>query len=254
MADAPVLVEAARGVATVTLNRPAAGNAFDGALVAALAGAVARLGGDSDVRAVLLTGAGKNFCAGADLNWMKDAGEAETRALAAMYRALDALPKPTVALVQGAAYAGGIGLVAACDIAIAADTASFCISEARLGLIPAMISPYVLAAIGPRAARRYFLTAERFDAAEALRIGLVHAVAPAAELAAAGARLAETLRQNAPGAMADAKRLIADVAGRPRDDALIADTARRIAAARASAEGREGIAAFLEKRAPSWRQ
>jgi len=261
MADDLLVATDAGGIATITLNRPATSNAFDDHLVGALSDAIARLGADAAVRAVLLTGAGANFCAGADLGWMKRAAsfsraenETDARRLGAMFRALDTLPKPTVVLVQGAAYAGGVGLVAACDIAIAADNATFSISETRLGLIPAVISPYVLAAIGARAARRYFLTAERFDAAEALRIGLVHAVVPSAALVPSGTRIAETLCQNAPGAVAAAKRLIADIAPRARDDALVADTARRIAEARASAEGREGIAAFLEKRAPSWRK
>jgi methylglutaconyl-CoA hydratase len=261
MADDLLVATDARGIATLTLNRPATSNAFDDRLVAALGDAIARAGADSGVRVVVLAGAGPNFCAGADLNWMKRAAafsqaenEADARKLGAMFRALDTLPKPTVALVRGAAYAGGVGLVAACDIAIAADDAAFSISETRLGLIPAVISPYLIAAIGPRAARRYVLTAERFDAVEALRIGLVHAIVPAAALAATGARIAETLAANAPGAVAAAKRLIADIAGRPRDDALVADTARRIAEARASAEGREGIASFLEKRAPALRR
>ena len=250
-----------RGIATITLNRPATSNAFDETLVAALTEAFARVAADAGVRSVILAGAGANFCAGADLNWMKRVAgfsraenEADARKLGAMFHALDTLPKPTIALVHGAAYAGGIGLVAACDIAIAADNAAFCISETRLGLIPAVISPYVLAAIGPRAARRYFLTAERFDAAEALRIGLVHAAVPAGELRTTGARIAEGVGENAPGAVVSAKRLIADIAGRPRDEVLVTETAWRIAEARAGVEAREGIAAFLEKRVPSWRR
>lgn len=261
MADDLLIATDDRGIATITLNRPATSNAFDERLIAALSDSLSRLGVDANVRAVILAGAGANFCAGADLNWMKRAAtfsraenEADARRLGAMFHALDTLPRPTIALVQGAAYAGGIGLAAACDIAIAANNASFCISETRLGLIPAVISPYVLAAIGARAARRYFLTAERFDAAEALRIGLVHAVVPAAELQAAGALIAAAIGENAPGAVAAAKRLIADIAGRPRDEVLVTETAWRIAEARAGAEGREGVAAFLEKRAPSWRR
>jgi methylglutaconyl-CoA hydratase len=261
MADDLLIATDGRGIATITLNRPATSNAFDENLVAALTDAFARVAGDAGVRSVILAGAGANFCAGADLNWMKRVAafsraenEADARKLGAMFHALDTLSRPTIALVQGAAYAGGIGLAAACDIAIAADNANFCISETRLGLIPAVISPYVLAAIGPRAARRYFLTAEPFDAAEALRIGLVHAVVPAGALQATGARLAETIGQNAPGAVAAAKLLIADIAGRPRDEVLVTETAWRIAEARATAEAREGIAAFLEKRPPSWRR
>jgi methylglutaconyl-CoA hydratase len=169
-----------------------------------------------------------------------------------MLHRLDSLPKPTIALVQGAAMGGGVGLVAACDIAIAAEDAQFAFSEARLGLTPATISPYVIAAIGSRAARRYFLTAERFDARQALGLGLVSAVMPAADLAAEANKLADLLRQNGPGAMAEAKRLIADVTGRPIDAALRSETAGRIACQRASAEGREGVAAFVEKRKPNW--
>jgi methylglutaconyl-CoA hydratase len=211
------------------------------------------------VRAVILAGKGKNFSAGADLGWMRrmaDAGESDNEKgaadLAEMIHRLSGLAKPTVALVQGAALGGGVGLVAACDLAVAASDAVFALSEVRLGLIPSVISPYVIAAIGPRAARRYFLTAERFDAAMAERLGLVHAVVPAEQLWVEGRRLAASLVQNAPIAMAEAKRLIADIAGRPIDAALRAETARRIARLRAGAEAREGVSAFLEKRKPRW--
>ena len=252
-------IERSGAKAILWLNRPECHNAFDDALIAELSAALAALAADSAIRVLLLAGRGKSFSAGADLAWMKHmAGntaaenEADAQKMAEMLHRLDSLPKPTVALVQGAAMGGGVGLVAACDIAIAAEDAQFAFSEARLGLTPATISPYVIAAIGPRAARRYFLTAERFDARLALQLGLVSAVVPAADLAAAANKLADILCQNSPGAMAEAKRLIADVTGRPIDAALRYETAGRIARQRASAEGREGVAAFLEKRKPNW--
>ena len=252
-------IERNGGRATLWLNRPERHNAFDDGLIAELSAALAALAADSAIRVLLLAGRGKSFSAGADLAWMKRmAGytaaenEADAQKMAEMLHRLDSLPKPTVALVQGAAMGGGVGLVAACDIAIATEDAQFAFSEARLGLTPATISPYVIAAIGPRAARRYFLTAERFDARRALGLGLVSAVVPAADLAAEASKLADILCQNSPGAMAEAKRLIADVTGRPIDAALRYETAGRIARQRASAEGREGVAAFLEKRKPNW--
>ncbi len=213
------------------------------------------------MRVVVLAAAGKSFSAGADLNWMRRmAGystaenEADARRLANLMQVLHGLAKPTVARVQGSAFGGGVGLVACCDIAIAAETAQFALTEVRLGLVPAVISPYVVAAIGPRAARRYFLTAERFDAAEAARLGLVHRVVPAAELDGAVAALVATLADGGPQAQRDAKALVAAVSGRAIDAALIEETVQRIAALRAGAEGREGIAAFLEKRPPAWRR
>ena len=252
-------IERSGAKATLWLNRPERHNAFDDGLIAELSAALAELAADSAIRVVLLAGRGKSFSAGADLAWMKRmAGytaaenEADAQKMAEMLHRLESLPKPTIALVQGAAMGGGVGLVAACDIAIAAEDAQFALSEVRLGLIPAAISPYVIAAIGPRAARRYFLTAERFDARRALGLGLVSAVVPTADLATEASRLADILCQNGPAAMAEAKRLIADVTGRPIDAALRTETAGRIARQRASAEGREGVAAFLEKRKPSW--
>jgi methylglutaconyl-CoA hydratase len=251
----------ARGVATLTLNRPAVRNAFDEALIRDLTEALLRIGADEAVRVVIVTGAGSAFSAGGDLNWMRRMagyGEAENRAdamrLAAMLRTLDELPKPTIARVNGAAFAGGVGLVCCCDIAVAAASAVFAVSEVRLGLVPATIGPYVVAAIGVRAARRYNLTGETFGAAEALRIGLVHELAPDAELDAAVERLVAALLAGGPRAQGRAKRLIAEVADRPIDDAVMALTARTIAEARASAEGREGVSSFLEKRAPAWRK
>jgi methylglutaconyl-CoA hydratase len=258
----PILLETsdAHGVATVTLNRPAIRNAFDDVLIAELTACLRRLDADRAVRVVVLTGSGESFSAGADLHWMRRMAQysdaenrADAMALAGLLRLLDELGKPTVARVNGAAFAGGFGLVCCCDVAIAAAEAVFCLSETRLGLVPATIAPYVVAAIGPRAARRYFLTAERFPAAEALRIGVVHDVVPRAGLDAAVETIVAALLEAAPGAQARSKRLIADVRGRPVTDAVMALTARVIADARVSPEGREGLAAFLEKRPPSWR-
>ncbi len=229
------------GCATLTLDRPERHNAFDDRLVAELTAALERLGEDRRIRAVFLAAAGPSFSAGADLGWMRRtagySGEENLRdatALASLMRALHRLPQPTVALVQGAAYGGGVGLVACCDFALATRRARFCLSEVRLGLVPAVISPYVVAAIGPREARRWALTAEVFDAEEARRVGLVQEVLADEE------------------ALAGAKDLLRRVAGAPLDDALLAETAARIAAVRASPEGREGLSAFLEKRTPSW--
>ena len=252
-------VERKDGVARVTLDRPEVRNAFDDALIAALAKTFAELDADPGVRVVVLAGNGPAFCAGADLNWMKrmagygyDENLRDARALADMLATLDRLDKPTIARVQGPAFAGGTGLVAACDIAVGTPEAKFCFSEAKLGLSPATISPYVLRAIGPRAASRYFLTAEVFDAAEALRIGLLSAVVPAAELDAFIAQLLEHLLAGGAAAQARIKDLVRNVADRAIDDALKADTARRIAESRASPEGKEGITSFLEKRKPKW--
>jgi methylglutaconyl-CoA hydratase len=250
----------ARGVATVALNRPAIHNAFDDTLIADLTAALRRLADDAAVRVVVLTGSGESFSAGGDLNWMRrmagysDAENlADAMALAELLRTLNELAKPTVARVNGAAFAGGLGLVCCCDVAIAAAEASFSISEARLGLVPATISPYVVAAIGARAARRYFLTAERFSAAEAQRIGLVHEVVPRAALDAAVEKIVGALLEAGAGAQARSKRLIAEVHDRPMTETLMALTARAIAEARASAEAREGLAAFFAKRKPAWR-
>ena len=249
-----------RGVATLTLNRPERRNAFDDAIIAELTEAFRRIGEDPAVRALVLTGEGAAFSAGGDLNWMRrmagyGAAEnfADAMALATMLRTLNELPKPTVARVNGAAFAGGVGLICCCDIAVAAAEAVFSISEVRLGLVPATIGPYVAAAIGTRAARRYNLTGETFSAADALRIGLVHEVAPLAELDAAVERVVAALRAGGIRAQARAKRLIAELADQPVTEALMALTARTIAEARASDEGREGVTSFLERRKPSWR-
>lgn len=249
----------ARGVARVTLNRPDLHNAFDDALIAALTAALRRLEADRGVRAIVLAGAGRSFSAGADLNWMRRMAaysEAENlrdaEALAELMRTLESCAPPTIAAVQGAAIAGGCGLVACCDIAIASARASFAVSEVRLGLIPAVISPYVVAAIGARAARRYLLTGESFDAASALRLGLVHEIVAPEALDPTVHALCDMLVANGPAAVAAAKRMIRRVARAPIDAALIAETARRIAEIRAAPEGREGIASFLEKRKPRW--
>jgi methylglutaconyl-CoA hydratase len=248
-----------RGVVTVTLNRPQVHNAFDEHLIAALTQHLRELGRDTRVRAVVLTGQGRSFSAGADLHWMRRmAGFSEAEnlrdamGLAELMRTLRGLPCPTIARVQGAAIGGGVGLVACCDIALAASEAVFAFSEVRLGIIPAVISPYVMAAIGERAARRYFLTAERFDASEAARLGLVHEVCPADALDARIEALIEPLLRGGPQALARCKELIARVAGQPLEDGLLEETARRIASARVSVEGQEGMRAFLDKRDPAW--
>ncbi|MBN4667645.1 enoyl-CoA hydratase/isomerase family protein [Pandoraea nosoerga] len=247
-------------IATVTLNRPDVRNAFNETVIEELTGAFRALGANDDVRAIVLAAEGVAFCAGADLNWMKKmAGysDAENRAdamtLAVMLNTIYRCPKPVIARVQGDTYAGGVGLAAVADIVVAVDTAHFCLSEARLGLIPATIGPYVIRALGEAASRRYFLTAERFTAAAAQRHGLVHEVVAADALDATVQALAEGLAQNSPNAVKECKRLVQDFASRPIDDAAIADTADRIAKIRASDEGREGVRSFLEKRAPSWR-
>jgi methylglutaconyl-CoA hydratase len=249
----------ANQAATITLNRPELRNAFNEQSIAELSLAFEELGQDKDVRAIVLAASGPSFCAGADLNWMKKmAGysDSENRAdamrLAEMLHTIYFCPKPVVAKVQGDCYAGGMGLVAACDIVVAVEDANFCLSEVKLGLIPATISPYVIKAMGEQAARRYFLTAERFDAREAHRIGFVHEIVPAADLDTKVADIVQALANNSPNAAREAKKLVRDVSGQPVVSSLLEDTATRIAAIRASGEGREGIASFLEKRKPAW--
>jgi len=248
-----------QGVAMLTLDRPEVHNAFDDQLIGRLTHELRTLDHETAVRVVVLAAEGKSFSAGADLNWMKRVArysEAENIrdaiALAGLMRTLDTMTKPTIARVQGAAFGGGVGLVACCDIALASTAAVFSLSEVRLGLIPAVISPYVIAAMGERNARRYFLSGERFDAQEALRIGLVHSVVDAAELDAGVARITAELLKGGPKAIAAAKDLIAHVARRPIDHTLAEETASRIAHIRVSAEGQEGIAAFLDKRSAAW--
>lgn len=245
-------------VARLWLSRPEVRNAFDGRMVTELRTVLDELATSSSVRVVVVGGRGEVFSAGADLEWMKEqAGFGreenlrEAREMADVFSALASLPKPVVARVQGAALGGGVGLVAACDIAVAAEGTRFGFPEVRLGLIPAVISPHVLRKIGESAAREYFLTGERFEAERAREIGLVRAVVPAPSLDAAVEARVEELRQAGPGAVAEAKALIRAVAGRGLDDVLN-ETAERIAAVRASPEGQEGLRAFLEKRKPDW--
>jgi methylglutaconyl-CoA hydratase len=252
-------VSAQQGLAHIWLNRPEVRNAFNETVIAELAHAFASFGAEPGVRAIVLAAHGAAFCAGADLNWMKkmagysDAeNHADALVLASMLRTIYECPKPTVARVHGACYAGGMGLVAACDIVVASTAAEFCLSEVKLGLIPATISPYVIKAMGEQAARRYFLTAERFTASEAYRIGFAHELVPEEVLDKQVNLLTRALISNSPNAVKQAKRLVRDIAGRPIDDAVLADTAERIASIRASDEGREGVRSFLEKRKPSW--
>ena len=248
------------GVHTITLSRPDVRNAFNDEVIAELKNAFLAVAQDSAVRCVVLAAEGPAFCAGADLNWMRrmadytreenlaDAGE-----LAAMLHAMYACPQPTLARVQGDVYAGGMGLVAACDMAVSVDTAHYCLSEVKLGLIPATISPYVIRAMDARAAHRYFLTAERFGAAEAHRIGLVHEVVRADALDAKVAELTQALVSASPHAVRACKKLVQDVAEREINDALVAQTVAGIADIRASSEGKEGVQSFLQKRQPHWR-
>jgi methylglutaconyl-CoA hydratase len=245
-------------VARVVLARPAVRNAFDDRVIAELTRAFGELGADPSIRVVVLSGEGPSFCAGADVAWMRKAGgysfaenEADAQKMARMLRAIDACPKPVVALAHGAAIGGGVGLLAAADIAIAAEGTVFSLAEVRLGILPSVISPYVLRAIGPRSARDLFLTGDRFDAREALRIGLVHQVVAAADLEEAGRRKVASLLASGPEAVGVAKKLIEQVAGKNPDEAM-ALTAATIAERRASAEAKEGLTAFLEKRKPSW--
>jgi len=235
-------------------------NAFDETLIAELTHAIRTFDADPGIRAVILEGRGKSFCAGADLNWMgRMAGFshaenlADASALAAMLSALHNLSKPTIARVHGAAYGGGVGLVACCDVAIGTPLAAFALSETRLGLIPAAISPYVIEAIGARAARRYFLSGERFGAEEARRLGLLHEIVSETELDARVDLFVSAMLEAGPQAQSEAKLLIRAVAQRPIDQGVIGDTAKRIARVRASPEGKEGVAAFLAKRKPAWR-
>ena len=246
-------------IRTITLSRPDVRNAFNDEVIAELKAAFIDAGHAADVRCVVLAAEGPAFCAGADLNWMRrmadytrDENLADAGQLAAMLRAIYVCSKPTIARVQGDVFAGGVGLVAACDMAVSVDTATYCLSEVKLGLIPATISPYVIRAMGARASHRYFLTAERFSAAEAHRIGLVHEVVAADALDAKVAELTSALVSASPNAVRACKRLVQDVAEREIDDALVAHTVAGIADIRSSAEGKEGVQSFLQKRKPSW--
>ncbi|QIL42899.1 enoyl-CoA hydratase/isomerase family protein [Acidovorax sp. HDW3] len=245
--------------ATITLTQPEVRNAFSDAVIAEITAAFTEVGARPDVRAVVLAAEGPAFCAGANLNWMRRMADytrsenlADAAKLAQMLRVIHECPQPTIARVQGDVYAGGMGLVAACDMAVCVDTAGFCLSEVKLGLIPATISPYVIRAMGARAAQRYFLTAERFDAFEALRIGFVHEVVAADQLDARVDVLLKALTAASPHAVRACKKLVHDVAEREIDAGLIAATVEAIADIRASDEGREGVQSFLQKRKPAW--
>ena len=247
-------------IAVVTLNRPDKHNAFDDSLIADLTETFKALDSNSAVRVIVLSAAGKSFSAGADLNWMKrmatyseEENFRDASALAGLMRTLHGLSKPTIARVQGPAYGGGVGLIACCDMAVGTHDAAFALSEVRIGLIPAAISPYVIAAIGERAAHRYFLTGERFDAAEGYRLGLLTELMPTEDaMDDKLEELAGAILLSSPSAIAEAKQLVAAVANKPIDGRLSTDTAQRIARVRVSAEGREGVSAFLEKRKPTW--
>jgi methylglutaconyl-CoA hydratase len=247
------------GVATVTLNRPEVRNVFNDEVITELTAVFSELNDRAEVRCIVLAGNGPAFCAGADLNWMKrmadyshDENIADAAALANMLRTIYRSSRPTIARVQGDCYAGGMGLVAACDIAVAVESAQFCLSEVKLGLIPATISPYVIRAMGARAAHRYFLTAERFTATEAHRIGFVHEVVDAAQLDAKVSELSLALVQAGPEAVKACKALVHDVAGKEISQLLVDRTVECIADIRVSPEGREGVQSFLQKRKPTW--
>lgn len=246
-------------VATVFLNRPEVRNAFNETAIAELGQVFRELARDDGLRVVVLGGHGKAFCAGADLSWMRSMADysweqnrADAQALADMLWSVYSCPVPVIGRIHGDCYAGGVGLASVCDVLVATDAAGFCLSEARLGLLPATISPYVVRALGEQASRRYFVTAERFSALQAQALGFVHAVCPAAEIDAKVDELVAAVVANGPMAVRACKKLVQDVAGRPIDAALRDDTARRIADIRASAEGKEGVQAFLSKRRPSW--
>ncbi len=249
------------GVATITMNRPEVHNAFNETVISQMTAAFEKAGADAAVRAVVLRGNGKSFSAGGDMNWMKRSATysfaqnvEDAMGLGTLLKTINTLPKPTIALVQGNAFGGGVGLTACCDIAIAEEGTRFCLSEVRIGLIPSIIAPYVIAAIGERQARRYFMTAERFDASVAERLGLVHEVCPQGGLDAAKDKILAALADGAPSAQARGKKVILEIAKKPIDDAVIKFTAEQIAEARASDEGKEGLSAFLNKSEPNWRK
>jgi len=252
-------IHVAGAVATVTLNRPDVRNAFNDEVILEVTAAFKDLGARADVRCIVLAANGTAFCAGADLNWMRSMADytreqnlEDAGRLATMMRTVYECPKPTIARIQGDVYAGGTGLVAVCDIAVSVDSAHYCLSEVKLGLLPSTISPYVIRAMGARAAHRYFLTAERFSAAEALRIGFVHEVVTSDALDAKVAELAQTLVKAGPAAVKACKKLVQDVAGHDITPELVAMTVASIAGVRVSPEGREGLESFLNKRKPNW--
>lgn len=248
-------------VARVFLNRPELRNAFNDAVIAELTAAFTELGADPTLRVIVLGGHGKSFCAGADLSWMRamadyswEQNRADAQGLADMLWTIYRCPLPVVGRIHGDCYAGGVGLAAVCDVLVAAEGVTFCLSEAKLGLLPATIGPYVVKALGEQAARRYFTTAERFDAGTAKALGLVHEVVAADAIDSKVNEMVAALVANGPQAVKACKRLVQDLAGRPIDEALRADTARRIADVRASEEGKAGVQSFLGKHAPPWLQ
>lgn len=248
-----------RGVASLVLNRPEVHNAFDDLMIAELITQLDTLAADNQVKVLLLKSNGKNFSAGADLNWMRSMAKKDYQqnledaaGLASLMHKLDTFPKPTLVLVQGAAFGGAVGLVACCDIALAEENASFCLSEVKIGLIPAVISPYVMRALGERQSRRYFLTAERFNATTAESLGLVHQVVTNDTLENSAEPILQALLQNSPAAVSAAKQLLQHIYNKEICNAVIAHTTQAIAEIRVSAEGQEGLSAFLEKRKPNW--
>ena len=254
-----LLVNIEQHVATVTLNRPEIRNAFNDEMIAELTDVFDNLGANEEVRVIVLAAAGKAFCAGADLNWMREMAEysyeenlADADKLAQMLKTIYECRKPTVAAVQGDVYAGGMGLVAVCDVAIAVNIANFCLSEVRLGLAPSTISPYVIKALGARASQRYFLSAEVFDSKKARQLGFIHERVSEESLEDTVAALCTKIVKNSPDAVKTCKRLLHEVAGAPITDELITDTVKSIADIRASTQGREGVQAFLQKRKPDW--
>lgn len=254
-----LLVNVEQHVATVTLNRPEIRNAFNDEMIGELTDVFKTLGADNEIRVIVLAAAGKAFCAGADLNWMRAMADysyeenlADADKLAQMLKTIYECPKPTIAAIQGDVYAGGVGLVAVCDVAIAVKIANFCLSEVRLGLAPATISPYVIKAMGARAAQRYFLSAEVFDAKKARQLGFIHERVSEESLDDTVAALCDQMIKNSPDAVNTCKRLLHDVAGAPITDELIADTVKSIADIRSSEQGKEGVQAFLQKRKPDW--
>ncbi len=252
-------ISRSRHVAQVWLNRPDVRNAFNDRVIAELTAVFTQFGTDSELRVIVLGGHGNAFCAGADLAWMRamadngwEENRADAQALADMLWTVYRCPVPIVGRIHGDCYAGGVGLAAVCDVLVAAEGVHFCLSEARLGLLPATVGPYVIRALGEQASRRYFTTAERFDAATAKALGFVHEVVAAEALDAKVAGIVAALVGNGPSALRACKRLVQDFAGRPIDDALRADSVRRIAGVRASVEGKEGVQSFLSKRPPAW--
>ncbi len=261
MTDHFITYKIENNIATITMNRPEVHNAFNEQVIHQMTEAFESAGADDVVRAVILRGNGKSFSAGGDLNWMRRVADysfqqnvTDAMGLGTLLKIINTLPKPTIALVQGNAFGGGVGLTSCCDIAIAEEGTQFCLSEVKIGLIPSIIEPYVIAAIGVRQARRYSLTAERFDAAKAAQIGLIHEVVPQGQLDAAADKIIAALWEGSPAAQARGKKLILDITGRKIDDALIKFTAETIAEARASTEGKEGLNAFLNKTEPGWKK